>query len=117
MNNKGQVLVLFVIIMPIILLLLMISIEIGNLYLEKEHTKNVIKNIIRENLKNETNNEKINTLIEQNIKDIEEKNVFTSTDEIRIYIKQNKKLLGRDLTIEYKFKGIKENENINISEG
>ncbi len=117
MNNKGQVLVLFVILLPIILFLLIMVIEIGNVYLEKEHTKNVIQDIIRENLKSETNNEKINTLIEQNINDIEEKNIFISVDEIRIYIKQNKKLLGRNLKIEYKIKGIKENENIRISEG
>lgn len=117
MNNKGQVLVLFVIIIPVIILLLMMVIEIGNIYLEKEHTKKVINDIIRENLKNEPNSEKINTLIESNIKDIEEKNIFISQDEIRIYVRQNKKFFGRNLKIEYKIKGLKENENIRISEG
>ena len=119
MNNKGQVLVLFVIMLPIILLLLLITIEVGDIYLDKQKTKNVIRNIITDNLKNynETANEKINTLIEQNIKDIEEKNIFISENEIRIYIKQNKTLFGRNLKIEYKIKGLKENENIKISEG
>lgn len=117
MNNKGQVLVLFVIILPIILLLLMMTIEVGDIYLDKTKTKNAIKEIIRDNLKQEPNSEKINTLIEQNIKDIEEKNIFVSENEIRIYIRQNKKLFGRNLKLEYKIKGIKENENIKISEG
>lgn len=117
MNNKGQVLVLFVIILPIILLLLIMTIEVGDIYLDKEKTKNTIKEIIRDNLKQEPNSEKINTLINQNIKDIEEKNIFISEDEIRIYISQNKKLLGRNLKLEYKIKGIKENEIIKISEG
>ena len=48
MNNKGQVLVLFVILMPIILLILLITIQIGNLYLEKEKTTNTIKEIIEQ---------------------------------------------------------------------
>lgn len=116
MNNKGQVLVLFIILLPIILLLLILTIEVGDIYLDKQKTKNTIKEIIRENLK-EPNSEIINTLITKNINDIEEKNVFISEDEIRIYIKQNKKLFGKNIKIEYKIKGIKQNENINISEG
>ena len=116
MKNNGQVLVLFVILLPVILLTLIITIEIGNLYLEKQKNQNTIKNIIRENLK-EPNSEKINTLIEKNIKNIDQKNIFVSDDEIRIYIKQNKKIFGKEITIEYKYKGIKQDENINISEG
>ena len=114
MNNKGQVLVLFVILIPVILLLLMMVIEVGDIYLDKQKTKDTIKDIIRENFTEEPNSERINTLIDINIKDIEEKTIFTSTDEIRIYIRQNKKLFGRDLKIEYKIRGIKENENIRI---
>ena len=114
MNNKGQVLVLFVILIPVILLLLMMVIEVGDIYLDKQKTKDTIKDIIRENFTEEQNSERINTLIDINIKDIEEKTIFTSTDEIRIYIRQNKKLFGRDLKIEYKIRGIKENENIRI---
>lgn len=116
MNNKGQVLVLFVILLPIILLLLILTIEVGDVYLDKQKTKNIIKDIIRDNLK-EPNSEKINQLIAQNINDIEEKNIFISEDEIRIYIKQNKKVFGRKLKIEYKIKGIKQDEKIIISEG
>ena len=117
MNNKGQVLVLFVIIIPIILLLLVMSIEVGDIYLDKAKTKNTIRDIKKENLKDIPNAEKINILIDNNINDIEEKTVFTSENEIRIYIRQNKKLFGRNLKLEYKIKGIKENETINISEG
>ena len=36
MNNKGQVLVLFVIMLPIILLLLVMTIEVGDIYLDKQ---------------------------------------------------------------------------------
>lgn len=116
MNNKGQVLVLFIILLPIILLLLILTIEVGDIYLDKQKTKNTIKEIIRENIK-EPNSEKINTLIEKNIKNIDQKNIFVSDDEIRIYIKQNRTIFGKEITIEYKYKGIKQDENINISEG
>ena len=117
MNNKGQVLVLFVILLPIILLLLIMTIEVGDIYLDKQKTKNTIKEIIRDNLKQEPNSKKINTLLIQNINDMEDKNIFISEDEIRIYVRQNKKLFGRNIKIEYKIKGIKQDENIIISEG
>ena len=117
MNNKGQVLVLFVILLPVILLLLIMTIEVGDIYLDKQKTKNTIKEIIGENLKQEPNKEIIETLITQNIDNIEEKNIFISADEIRVYLKQNKKLFGRNINLEYKIKGIKQDENINISEG
>ena len=119
MNNKGQVLVLFAILLPILLLLLISTIEIASLYLDKTKTKNTIKNIITENLKNynENTNIKINTLIEQNINDIEEKTIFISEDEIRINITQKKIFFGRNLKIEYKYKGYKQEQKIKIEEG
>lgn len=117
MNNKGQTLVLFVILLPVILLLLLITIEVGDIYLDKQKTKDSIKTIIRENLKQEPNSEIINELIEKNINNIEEKTVFTSADEIRIYLRQERTIFGRKIKLEYNIKGIKENENIKISEG
>ena len=119
LNNKGQVLVLFVIILPILLLLILAVIEVGNINLEKAKTKNTIKEIIETNLKNydENTNFRINTLIETNIDDIKTKSVFTSEDEIRIILIQKNSILGRQIEIKYKYKGLKENEKITISEG
>ena len=119
LNNKGQVLVFFVIILPIILLLLIAIIEISNIYLEKNKTKNTIYEIIETNLKNNNENTKetINKLIEQNIKNIQDKTIFISEDEIRINITQETKIIGRKINIKYKYKGIKKNEKITISEG
>lgn len=118
-KNSGQVLALFVILLPIIILVLIITIEIGNIYLDKTKTKNTLKEIITTNLNNydETTNERINTLIQKNIKDLEKQEIFTSEDEIRIIITQQKTLFGRNLKINYKYRGIKENEKIILSEG
>lgn len=119
MNNKGQVLVLFVILLPILLLLSLMSIELGNLYLDKTKTTNTIKEIITNNINNydETTNERINKLIEENIKNIETKEIFTSENEIKVHIIQKKTFFGRTTNIEYKYTGLKENEKITISEG
>lgn len=118
-NNKGQVLVLFMILLPIIILLLLITIQLGNVYLEKIKTRNAIKEIITNNLKyyDEGANERINTLIDKNVSDLELKTIFTSEDEIRVHLIQVKKLFLRDIRIEYKFTGMKYDENVMISEG
>ena len=118
LNNKGQVLVLFAILLPILLIILLLGIEISNITRTKTETKNKIQEIIKENLNHydEQTNSRVNILIEKNIKDIKEKEIFTSEDEIRIHIKQEKKLFGRKIELNYKYKGIKQDKII-ISEG
>jgi Flp pilus assembly protein TadG len=118
-NNKGQVLVLFVIFLPILMLSIMISIEVGNVYIEKRKNQNTIKEIIKNNLKdyNDTTNEQVNTLIDINIKNIKLKEIFTSDDEIRINIIKEEKIFGRKLEIKYRYKGTKEENKITVSEG
>ena len=121
MKNNGQVLAIFVIILPIILLIVLITIEFGKLYVEKIKTTNVIKETITYGLKNieDTNiKEKINNLIDINIKNINNKTVFISEDEIRIKLNQNKiKVFGKDIVLEYNYKGIKKEQKIIIEEG
>lgn len=115
MNNKGQVLVLFIILIPIILLFSIVSIQIGSLYLEKNKNTNIIKDAIRETLNNSRT--EINKVIESNIKDIKEKTIFISEDEIDLKITQEKKIFGRKIDIKYNYKGIKQEDKIIISEG
>lgn len=115
MNNKGQVLVLFIILIPVILLFSIVSIQIGSLYLEKNKNTNIIKDAIRETLKNPKT--EINKVIEKNIKDIKEKTIFISEDEIKLKITQEKKIFGRTIDIKYNYKGIKQEDKIIISEG
>lgn len=119
LNNKGQVLVLFVILLPVLLLIIIGLIEISSINLEKTKTKNIIKETIETNLKNynENTKETVNKLIEQNIKNIKTKTIFISEDEIRINIIQEKTIFGKNIELKYNYKGIKENEKITISEG
>ena len=119
LNNKGQVLVLFVILLPILLLILLITIEVGSAYLEKTKTQNTIKETLETNLKNydENTNSRINQIIDTNIKNIKTKTIFTSEDEIRIDLIQTKTIFGRQIEIEYKYKAKLENGKITVSEG
>ncbi|MBP3920627.1 MAG: hypothetical protein J6D28_03580 [Bacilli bacterium] len=119
MNNKGQVLVVFVILIPIIIISLLILIEFGKLYLEKQHDINVIKETINYGLKHiddEKINEKINNLIDINI-NYSDKSIFISDDEIRINIKKNVWIFGKKHIVTYIYTGIKNDEVIKIEEG
>lgn len=107
MKNKGQVLVLFVLLLPIFLLILLISIEFGKLYTDKIKTKNIIEDTIEYGMKNINDQEinvKLNNLLENNIKDINNKTVFISEDEIRINLTQNKEIFGKKIIIKYEEK-------------
>lgn len=121
MKNKGQVLVLFLILLPVVLLLLLITIEFGKLYIEKIKTTSVIKETITYGLKhiNEQEiNTTINNLIDVNIQNISDRTIFISEDEIRIKIKQQPmKLFGKKIELEYNYRGIKQEEKIIIEEG
>ena len=117
LNNNGQVLVLFVIVLPVVILLLLTSIELGGLYLEKTKTKNIIKEILTSELKNQEPNDNINALIEKNIEDITEKTIFTSEDEIKIKITQKKQLFGRNIELKYNYTGKMQEQTITIEEG
>lgn len=118
-QNKGQILVLFVILLPVLLIALLVGIELANLSITKIKTKNIIEEIITDNLKNynETTNQTLNLLIEKNISDIEKKSIFTSEDEIRINITQKKSLFGKKIELKYNYKGIKKEDKIIVSEG
>jgi len=121
MKNKGQVLVLFVILLPVILLIMLMGIEFGKLYMEKIKTTNIIKETITYGLKHLTKpeiNENINNLIDFNIKNIENKSIFISEDEIRIKITQQPiKVFGKEIVLTYSYKGINKEETITIEEG
>ena len=121
MNNKGQVLVLFVIILPVILLALLIIIQFGKLYLKKRATTNIIKDTIEYGLKHTQDEQienKLNNLIETNIDDIDIKTITIFEDEIRINLTQKSiNIFGKNINLTYDYTGTKMNEEIRIEEG
>lgn len=121
MKNNGQILVLFIIVLPVILLALVITLEFGKLYINKIKTINIIKETITYGLKNinksEINNQ-LNNMMELNIENIDEKIIFISENEIRIKIKQKPfDMFGKKIILTYQYTGIKQEEKIMIEEG
>ncbi len=116
MNNKGQSLVIFVLILPALLLLITLTFEIGNLNytvnkykkeikqtieyglnnIEKENLQAILTNLLKENIKGQINIEINNQIIKINIKD---EISFTKKFDINItYIgyKENGKIIIKE---------------------
>lgn len=84
MNNKGQVLVVFVIFIPIIILVFTLIVDIGNMYIEKRNITNNLKYAIEYSNKNDTDIEEI---INKNLDDI-------TINQDEEYVKVTKKYKG-----------------------
>ena len=95
LNNKGQSLVLFVIVLPILILLLILVIDIGKIIVLKQELNNIselvldygLDNFERENIENELVN-----LIKLNKNDVDNINVYIEDD--KIYVKLSEKCDG-----------------------
>ena len=95
LNNKGQSLVLFVIVLPILILLLILVIDIGKIIVLKQELNNIselvldygLDNFDSENIENELVN-----LIILNKNDVDNINVYIEDD--KIYVKLSEKCDG-----------------------
>ena len=87
MNNKGQSLVVFVIIIPIILILFTIVINLGFVYVEKRAINNTLDNAIEyynENKEDIDIENKIRLLINKNIDNIDKLDIEINNNQIQI---------------------------------
>ena len=92
MNNKGQTLVLFVVILPILLLLLVLVIDVGKvitLKLELNNISDIVLEYGMDNLDNENLKEEIIRLVNLNKKDIDKVDITVTGDKIYVYFKEN----------------------------
>ena len=95
LNNKGQSLVLFVIILPILLLILILVLDVGKVITVKSELNNIndivmdygLSNLDKENLEEELIN-----LVKLNKNDID--NVEVTIDNEKIYITMYEKIDG-----------------------
>ena len=114
MNNKGQVLVIFVVMLPIFLIILTLVVDLGLISFEKRNISNNTIDAVEYYLES-NDEEKTKDLLEENIDDI----VVTITDnnsyvEITV-IKKCKGLysiIKNEDIIEVTYKGIKEDKSI-----
>ena len=87
MNNKGQALIMFVLLLPVIILLMAVVIDIGNFLVIKNEYTNEVKDTIRHALKNDLDKDKIQALLDNNISGDKEIILENSTLKIKV-IKQ-----------------------------
>lgn len=93
LNNKGQVLVAFVIILPIVLFLLVSIIDIGLYGIEKRNISDNVKSSVRygvKNIKDDNIEAKVRALLMKNIDGLEESDVNITISDNYIKVTVNK---------------------------
>lgn len=119
MNSKGQTLVIFVIILPILLVMLTLIIDLGFMYIEKRNIENNVYDSVEyylENINDNNINNKVNKLLNKNIKDIDKLIINDETDYVEIKVSKVRKsiysIITNDTEIGVKYKGYKESKRI-----
>ena len=90
MNNKGQSLILFVLLIPVLLLILFLVYDMGNIVLLKEKLDNINYIVIDYGLDNLDNLEletKLNDMINKNKNDIDKIDINIENNIIKITLK------------------------------
>lgn len=92
-NNKGQTLVLFIMLLPLLFILLCLVVDIGFLYSEKNKLNNVVKENIEYFLKNDIENieNDLSKLLYKNIENIKIKKVEFKDNKLTVKITKNYK--------------------------
>lgn len=119
MNSKGQTLVIFVIILPILLIMLTLIVDLGIMYIEKRNIENNVYDSLEYYLDNIDDNDietKVNKLLNKNIKDINKLIIDDQESYVEITIIKIRKsiysIITNDTNITVKYKGYKDNKKI-----
>ncbi len=125
MNRKGQVLALFALLLPLILMCVALIIDTGFLYIEKRHVDAVVKDVVAYGTEkmDSITEEELYELLEKNIENIEEKKIVKKDGILRIDVSLQKKsifsfIFGKKrYEIESVYKGMVEQDSIRIVRG
>lgn len=124
MNNKGQTLVLFVLLLPLLLLFSMIVLEVGNILITRRQIDGEIRQALKYGLTldNNTNNEvrnKMQKMLVKNLDDDIQVEIKVATLDIHVkVVKEYKSLFSNvinyDYAIKRSFRGYINNDRIMI---
>lgn len=89
MNNKGQVLVVFIILIPILFMLIGIIFDVCYASYEKGKIENDLEYILKTSLENNLSESEIEDLLDKNIDNIENYNISFDNNVLSIYIDAN----------------------------
>lgn len=126
MNRKGQVLVAFIILLPLLFMVMAIIIDLGNLYVQKRNIENNVKDVLKYSLSNLEDIEletKIRNQLNLNIDDIDNLNIKIKDEIIEIKLEKTKKgifnsIIKKPYEISIHYKGyIKEEQIVVQKEG
>lgn len=123
MNNKGQALVVFIIMIPIFFMLLGVVIDISYASYEKRKIENNIKYIARTSFDKRLDEKKIEDLILTNLDDVKEYRVYYDNNSLNIYIKTKVNGVFSNLfnnpikNIEVNYKAYFDGDNVIVERG
>ena len=119
MNNKGQTLVLFIILLPILLIIFTLVIDLGLLYIDKRNIENNVVGSIEYYFSTKSDEKyetKITDMLNKNIGDIDKIYINNTSEYLEIkVIKSSKrlyKLLTENSEITVTYRGYKETKKI-----
>lgn len=124
-NNRGQTLVVFILLLPIFLMIAAIIVDSGILFNEKRKIDNTVKEALTYGINHITEEEVINNikkLINKNISDVKKLDVEINNEIIIIELKKIKEsvfsfIFGKySHDIESSYRGYKDNNDIIIKE-
>lgn len=110
MNNKGQVLVIFVVMLPIFLIILALVVDLGLMSLEKRNISNNTIYAVEYYLES-NDEEKTKELLKENIDNIEVI-IVDNNSYVEITVRKDYKGLLRKEDVIVTYKGIKEDKSI-----
>jgi len=125
MNNKGQVLVLFALLLPLILMCVGLVVDTGLLYVEKRKVDLIVKDTVEYGVSNidSVTDEKLSALLNKNIDNIKTKEIKIENGIVTITVSLQKKsifsvIFGIDrYEIKSTYKGMIENNELKIVRG
>ena len=125
MNKKGQMLVLFIILLPLILMFVGFIIDTGYLYIEKRKVDLIVKDTVEYGIKNyhDTTEEELYELLKQNIDNINEHKIIKKDNTIKVSVLVQKDSVfsfifnKEKYEISASYKGMYENNKIKIVRG
>lgn len=123
MNNRGQALVVFIIMMPIFFMLLGVVIDISYASYEKRKIENNIKYVARTSFDKRLDEEKIEDLILTNLDDVKEYKVYYDNNSLNIYVKAKVNGVFSNLfnnpikNIEVNYKAYFDGDNVIVERG
>lgn len=109
MNNKGQVLIIFVILIPILMLIMSMIVNIGYLQIEKKNVDSIVRDAVEFYL-NDSSTDKDKLVRELITKNIDDSNISINEDVFYVEISVSTKIKGLLNADEYKvtYRGYKD---------